>query len=107
VAYLLLLAAIASEVAATSLLPRTHGFTSVGPSLLCALGYTASILLLARVVRTMPVGIAYAIWSAVGTAAVVAIGALVLGQPVTGWQLLGLALVVGGVLLLHLGGTAL
>jgi small multidrug resistance pump len=69
-------------------------------------GYGVSFLLLAQVVKTLPVGVTYAIWSAVGTLAVVAIGAVFLGQPITGWQGLGMALVVGGVVLLNVGGAA-
>jgi small multidrug resistance pump len=104
--YLMLAAAIAAEVAATSLLPRTNGLTVPLPSVLVVVGYAVSFVLLAQVVKTLPVGVAYAIWSAVGTLVVVAIGAVFLGQPITGWQGLGMALVVGGVVLLNLGGTA-
>jgi small multidrug resistance pump len=53
------------------------------------------------------VGIAYAIWSGVGTLAVVAIGAVFLGQALSTWQLAGIVLVVGGVVLLNLGGVVL
>jgi small multidrug resistance pump len=104
VVYLLLACAIASEVAATSLLPRTAGFTVLLPSVAATVGYVLSFLLLAQVIKTVPVGIAYASWSAAGTAAVAAIGAAFLGQPLSGWQVAGLALVVAGVVLLQLGG---
>ena len=103
--YLLLAAAIAAEVTATSLLPRTAGFTVLLPTIVVVLGYAISFVLLAQVVKTVPIGIAYAIWSAVGTLLVVTIGATFLGQPVTVWQGLGVALVVGGVVLMHLGGS--
>jgi len=106
VAYLLLACAIVSEVAATSLLPRAAGFTVLLPSLVVVAGYVLSFLLLARVVETVPVPVAYAIWSAAGTAAVAAIGATFLGQSLSGWQVAGLALVVAGVVLLQLGGRA-
>jgi small multidrug resistance pump len=105
VAYLLLACAIASEVAATSLLPRTAGFSVLVPSLAVLAGYALSFLLLAQVVRTVPVAVAYAIWSAAGTAAVAAIGAVFLGQSLSAWQITGLALVIGGVVLLQLGGS--
>ena len=104
-AYLLLACAIATEVAATSLLPRTAGFTVLLPSLAVLAGYALSFVLLAQVVKTLPVAVAYAIWSAAGTAAVAAIGAVFLGQSLSGWQVGGLALVVAGVVLLQLGGT--
>jgi small multidrug resistance pump len=106
VAYLLLACAIASEVAATSLLPRTAGFSVLVPSLAVLAGYALSFLLLAQVVRTVPVAVAYAIWSAAGTAAVAAIGAAFLGQSLSGWQVGGLALVIAGVVLLQLGGSS-
>jgi small multidrug resistance pump len=106
VTYLLLLLAIGIEVAATSLLPRTAGFTAPLPTLAVLVGYGLAVSLLAQVVQTVPVGVAYAIWSGVGTLAVVAIGAVVLGQALTVWQLLGAVLVVGGVVLLDLGGPA-
>ena len=102
--YLLLAGAVAAEVAATSLLPRTVGFTRPGVSVVVVLGYAASFFLLSQVVKTMPVGIAYALWSAVGTLAVVSIGATFLGQQVTAWQVAGIVLVVAGVVLLNLGG---
>jgi small multidrug resistance pump len=105
VAYLLLAFAIASEVGATSLLPRTAGFTVLLPSVAVLACYALSFVLLAQVVKTMPVGVAYAIWAGAGTAAVAAIGAAFLGQSLSGWQVGGLALVVIGVVLLQLGGS--
>jgi small multidrug resistance pump len=105
VAYLLLACAIASEVVATSLLPRTAGFTVLLPSLAVLACYALSFAMLAQVVKTMPVGVAYAIWAAAGTAAVAAIGAVFLGQSLSGWQVAGLVLVVSGVALLQLGGS--
>ena len=104
--YLLLLLAIGVEVAATSLLPRTAGFTVLLPTVGVLTGYAVSILLLAQVVKTVPVGVAYAIWSSLGTLAVVAIGAVFLGQSLSVWQVIGLVLVVSGVLLLDLGGAS-
>ena len=103
-AYLLLGCAIAAEVLATSLLPRTAGFTHPGPTVVVLAGYVLSFALLAQVVRSMPVGIVYAIWAGVGTITVVAIGATFLGQAITAWQALGVALVVAGVVLINLGG---
>jgi small multidrug resistance pump len=103
-AYLLLACAIAAEVLATSLLGRTNGFTVLLPSVAVVAGYAVSFFLLSIVVKTVPVGIAYAIWSGVGTLAVVGIGVTLLGQPLAAWQLLGVALVVVGVVLINVGG---
>jgi small multidrug resistance pump len=105
--YLMMASAIASEVLATSTLPRTDGFTRLWPSVVVLLGYGLSFVLMAQVVKTLPVGIVYAIWSAVGTLAVVLIGAVFLDQRVTVWQALGVALVIAGVVLLHGGGSSL
>jgi small multidrug resistance pump len=102
--YLLLLVAIVAEVLATSTLPRTHGFTVVLPSVLVVLGYAVAAFLLALVVRSMPVGLAYAIWAGLGTLTVVVVGATFLGQPVSAWQLGGILLIVAGVVLVNLGG---
>jgi small multidrug resistance pump len=106
VAYLLLLVAIVVEVAATSLLPATRGLTAPLPTVAVFAGYALSTVLLAQVVESVPVGVAYALWSSLGTLAVVAIGAVFLDQRLTVWQVLGAALVVGGVALLDLGGAA-
>jgi small multidrug resistance pump len=104
VAYLLLACAIAAEVVATSLLGHTNGFTVLLPSVVVLAGYAVSFFLLSIVVKTMPVGIAYAIWSGVGTLAVVGIGVTLLGQPLTVWQVVGVVLVVVGVVLINVGG---
>ena len=105
-AYLLLVVAIAAEVVATSMLPRTHGFTILLPTVVCVAGYGVAAFLLALVVRSMPVGIAYAIWAGLGTLTVVVIGATVLRQPVSLWQAADITLIVGGVVLVNLGGQA-
>jgi len=102
--YLLLVVAIGAEVLATSALPRTQGFTAVAPSVLVVAGYGVAIFLLALVVRSMPVGLAYAIWAGLGTLTVVVVGATFLGQSVTAWQLGGILLIVAGVVLVNLGG---
>jgi small multidrug resistance pump len=104
VPYLLLGVAIVAEVLATSALPRTDGFTVVLPSIGVVAGYGLAAFLLAQVVRSMPVGVAYAIWAGVGTLTVVVIGATFLGQAVSLWQTAGIALVVAGVVLINLGG---
>ena len=102
--YVLLAVAVVAEVVGTSLLSRTQGFTVLWPSLGSLASYAVAVVLLAHVVRTLPVGIAYAIWSGLGTLTVVAIGVTVLGQSLTAVQLAGVLLVVVGVVLLNLGG---
>ncbi|RHW28529.1 QacE family quaternary ammonium compound efflux SMR transporter [Nocardioides immobilis] len=101
--YLLLAIAIAVEVLATSGLTATAGFTRPLPTLLVVSGYAASFALIAQVVQRMPVGVVYAVWSGVGTAAVAGIGVMFLGESLGPVKVLGLALVVVGVVALNLG----
>lgn len=105
-AALLLLSAIGIEVGATAALPRTRGFHDPGWSLAVVAGYAVSIWLLSVVVRSVPVSIAYAIWSGVGTAAVAAIGFLFLGESMSALKALCLVMIVGGVVGLNLVGGA-
>src|SRR3954462_12153950 len=101
----LLLTAIGVEVVATTLLPGTDGFTNPGWAAVVMLAYGVSIWLLSVVVRTVPVSVAYAIWSGVGTALVAVAGALFLEEPM-GWvKVLSLALMVVGVFGLNLAGS--
>ena len=100
-----LMAAIGIEVASTALLPRAAGFTHLGWSALVLTGYAVSIWLLAVVVRTMPVSVAYAVWSGVGTALVAVVGYAFLGESL-GWaKAVSLGLIVVGVIGLNLVGA--
>nr|WP_268251793.1 multidrug efflux SMR transporter [Alicyclobacillus mali (ex Roth et al. 2021)] len=94
--------AIASEVFATSMLKWTHGFSRLWPSLAVALGYALSFYALSQALRTVPIGVAYAIWSGVGTAAIAAIGAIAYRQPVTPLMAVGIGLIIAGVVILNL-----
>jgi small multidrug resistance pump len=101
-AAVLLAVAIGVEVAATALLPKAQGFTSPLWSLVVVLGYGFSIWLLAIVVRSMPVSIAYAVWAGVGTAVVAVIGFLFLGESMSWFKATSLAMIVLGVVGLNL-----
>ena len=104
--WVLLAGAIASEVAATAALKLSNGFTRPGPSVVVAVGYLLSFVLLARALKLgLQVSIAYAIWSGAGTAAITLIGLLLLNEPLTAGKALGIALVIGGVVALNLTGT--
>jgi small multidrug resistance pump len=100
----LLMIAIAIEVVATAFLPKADGFTDPGWSAAVLLGYAVSIWLLTVVVRSMPVSVAYAIWSGVGTAAVAIVGFVFLDEPMGAVKMVSLALIVVGVVGLNLGG---
>lgn len=104
-AYVFLVVAIAAEVVATSMLKATEGFTRLWPTVVCLTGYGVAFALLAQAVRELPVSVVYAMWSGLGTAAVAAIGAVFLGEPLTVPKVIGLGLVVAGVVVLNLGGA--
>ncbi|MEU9559574.1 DMT family transporter [Streptomyces fumanus] len=103
--YLLLLGAIASEVAATTAMKYSEGFSRLVPSVLTVLGYVVSFGLLAQTLRTVSIGTAYAIWSGVGTAAIAAIGVAFMGEGMTAVKAAGIALIIIGVVVLNLGGA--
>jgi len=101
-AVVLLMVAIGVEVGATALLPRAAGFTDPFWSAIVLGGYGASIWMLALVVRSIPVSVAYAVWAGVGTAAVAVIGYLFLGESMGWFKAASLGLIVLGVVGLNL-----
>ncbi|MFI5967466.1 DMT family transporter [Streptomyces asoensis] len=103
--YLTLAGAIAAEVAATTAMKYSDGFSRLWPSLLTAAGYVVSFLLLARTLKTVGIGTAYAIWAGVGTAAIAVIGLALFGESLTVTKTAGILLIVGGVVVLNLGGA--
>jgi len=100
--YLLLFIAICAEVAATSALKSAEGFTRLVPSVVVVAGYAIAFYCLSLTLKTMPVGIAYAIWSGVGIVLVAAIGAIFLGQKLDLAAIVGLGLIIAGVLVVNL-----
>jgi len=100
--WLHLLVAIAGEVIGTTALKASDGFTKAGPVVLVVIGYAIAFYFLALVLRTVPLGVTYAIWSGVGVAAVTLIGWLVYGQRLDLPAILGIGLIVAGVLVLNL-----
>jgi small multidrug resistance pump len=100
--WLFLSMAIISEVAATSALRSSNGFTQLWPSIVVAVGYGAAFFFLSLTLRTMPVGIAYAIWSGAGIVLITLIAWLTLGQRLDLPAILGLGLIIAGVVVLNL-----
>ncbi len=100
-ALLLLLAAIVSEVIATTSLKLSEGFSRPWPSLIVVIGYAASFYLMSLSLKQIPLGTAYAIWSGLGTAATVAIGAWLWKESVDPARLFGIALIIAGVVVLN------
>ncbi|MFF6801416.1 SMR family transporter [Streptomyces sp. NPDC012616] len=103
--YLTLAGAIAAEVAATTAMKYSEGFSKLWPALLTAVGYVLSFLLLAQTLKTVGIGAAYAIWAGAGTAAIALIGLVLFGEALTPVKIAGVLLIVGGVVLLNLGGA--
>jgi small multidrug resistance pump len=102
---ILLTIAILAEVAGTVALKYTNGFTNLGPSALVVAGYGLSFWMLALVLRDLPIGLTYAVWAAVGTALIAAIGIVAFGEPATTLKLLSLALIIAGTIGLNLPGS--
>lgn len=101
-AWLFLALAIAAEVAATSALKASDGFSRLQPSLLVVLGYGLAFYLLALTLRSIPVGVAYAIWSGLGTVLVALAAWWLYDQRLDAATLAGIALIVAGVLVMNL-----
>ncbi len=103
--YALLAGAIASEVAATTAMKYSEGFSRLWPSLVTVLGYVIAFVLLAQCFKTVQVGTAYAIWAGAGTAVIAAIGMVFLGEALSFTKVAGILLIIGGVVVLNLGGA--
>jgi small multidrug resistance pump len=104
VGYVYLLLAITAEIIGTTLLKYTDGFTKLWPSVGSLVGYAIAFVLLAQTLKSIEVGVTYALWSGIGTAAIAIIGALAFKEPVTAAKVAGIVLIIAGVVLLNLGG---
>ena len=93
--------AIVSEVIATSALKAAEGFSRLGPSLFVVLGYASAFYFLSLTLRTIPVGVAYAVWSGVGIVLVAILGWLLYGQKLDAPAILGMALIITGIVVLN------
>jgi len=99
--WLYLAIAIVSEVVATSALKAADGFTRLGPSVLVVVGYASAFYFLSLTLRSIPLGIVYAIWAGVGIALIALVGWIVYHQVLDLWALLGIGLIVAGVVVLN------
>ncbi|MBM4181660.1 MAG: QacE family quaternary ammonium compound efflux SMR transporter [Betaproteobacteria bacterium] len=93
--------AIVSEVIATSALKASEGFTRLWPSVIVTVGYASAFYFLSLTLKTIPIGVAYAIWSGVGVALIALIAWLFFGQVLDTPALIGLALIIAGVVVLN------
>lgn len=93
--------AIISEVIGTSALKASDGFSRFWPSLIVVAGYATAFYFLSLTVKTIPVGVAYAIWSGVGIALITLIAWLFFGEALDAAAVVGLVLILMGVLVLN------
>jgi small multidrug resistance pump len=100
--YLWLAGAILSEVIATSSLKASQGFTRPLPSIVVVVGYGAAFYFLSQTLKTIPVGVAYAIWSGLGTVLIALVGLVLYKQTLDRAALAGMALIIAGVLVMNL-----
>ena len=99
---LILVLAILSEVVGTVALKASEGFARFGPIVLVVVGYGLSFYFLALALKQIPLGVAYAIWSGLGTAGAVAAGILLWRESLSLAGVVGILLIIAGVLLLNL-----
>lgn len=99
--WILLGFAILAEVIATSALKASDGFTRPLPAAVTAVGYAIAFYLLALTLKTIPVGVAYAVWSGAGIVAIALIGYFFFHQALDGPALLGIGLILAGVIVLN------
>ena len=100
-AYIYLAIAIVAEVIATSALKASEEFTKAVPSLIVVVGYSTAFYFLALVLKSIPLGITYAIWSGVGIAIITIIGSVVFKQMLDAPALIGIGFIITGVVIIN------
>lgn len=99
--YLYLILAIFAEVIATNALKASNTFSRLGPSLITVMGYGLAFYLLSMVLKSMPVGVAYAIWAGLGMVLTLIVAMVVFGERPDAPAMLGISLIVAGVIVLQ------
>ena len=99
--WFLLMVAIVAEVIATSFLKSTEGFTRLWPSVLVVVCYEIAFIGMSLSMKKIPIGVVYAVWSGVGVSLVTLVAWLFLGQTLDAAGLAGLALIIGGVVVIN------
>ena len=100
-AYLYLGIAIVAEVIATSFLKASDGMSKLWPTLASVAGYAVAFYFLSFTLKTIPTGIAYALWSAIGIVLISIVSWLLFGQSLDAPAIAGLALIIGGVVVIN------
>jgi small multidrug resistance pump len=99
--YLYLAVAIVAEVAGTAALKASAEFTKLAPSIIVAVGYAIAFFFLALTLRTIPVGIAYAVWSGAGIALLVVAGAVIFDEIPDTAAIVGVGFILAGVVIVN------
>lgn len=94
--------AIFSEVVATASLKSTEGFTRFVPSIVVIIGYCSAFYFLSLTLDTIPIGVAYAVWSGVGVATITVVSYVWYGQKIDTTGIIGIGLIIAGVVVLRL-----
>ena len=105
ISYVYLVIAIASELVGTSLLKASAGFTKLWPTIGVFVAFGASFLFLSLTLKTMPLSMAYAIWSGLGTVATAIISVLIWKEKLNAGSITGILLIVVGVVVLNIYGS--
>ena len=100
--WIFLTLAIISEVIGTSFLKSTEGFTKLLPSIIVLVGYCAAFYFLSLTLDSIPIGMAYAIWSGVGIAAITVVSVVFFEQKLDFAAVVGMGLIIAGVVVLRL-----
>lgn len=100
--WLFLTIAVTAEVIATSALKSSEGFTKLAPSAVVVIGYGIAFYFLSLVLKSIPVGVAYAVWSGLGVVIITVVAYFLYGQKLDAWGMVGVALIVSGVVVLNL-----
>ena len=100
--WLFLVIAIIAEVIATSALKSSEGFSKLVPSAIVLVGYGIAFYFLSLVMKTIPVGVAYAVWSGLGIVLIAVAAWILHGQKLDAWAFVGMGLIVSGVAVLNL-----
>lgn len=100
--YVYLGVAIVAEVIGTSALKASEGFTRLAPSVVTGVAYLVAFYFLSLVLKTMPTGVAYALWSGVGIVLISAVGYFWFRQTLDAPAIVGLGLIIAGVLVINL-----
>lgn len=99
--YIYLLLAIVTEVIGTAALKQSEGFTKLYPSVVVIIGYGCAFFFFSLVLKSMPMGLAYAIWSALGIVLMTLAGFVLFGQKVDMAAVIGLTFIISGVIVIH------